>query len=348
MKRTLIILLFFCLGDTVHAQQDNFIEIFEQKVLQIDSLKKLVSLKEDSVQLLKANYVKDLKIIRDSITLLKRESDELNNLRITLKEKEVSIKKYELDIKKLDKENKTCSTDLEKLEKYRAEMGTHESQLKQKNDAIEVLSKSVTEKERLLLEEKQRSAQTAKQEKENGKNEALANVIKTYKIQPFENLIELSTQLSVIRDEESLGVNSEVKPILEDLMKYFDAKNIFEHKYEPSKMKYAQEKLKTINQKSESIENINELVENYQTINEGLKEMIERIIALDNRESVIDLSKEVRNQKLNKIMTEISAFIFDYDFNFSDYPYLSEVVLEILKRKQPNPDADISDLLKKL
>jgi hypothetical protein len=31
-----------------------------------------------------------------------------------------------------------------------------------------------------------------------------------------------------------------------------------------------------------------------------------------------------------------------------DYPYLSEVVLEIIKRKRPNPDADISDLLKKI
>jgi hypothetical protein len=348
MKRILIILLFFCLGDTVHAQQDNFIEIFEQKVLQIDSLKKLVSLKEDSVQLLKGNYIKDLKIFKDSIILLKRESDELKNLRITSEDKEESIKKYELENKKLEKENKTCRTDLEKLEKYRAEIGIHESQMKQKSDSITVLSKSVSDKEKLLLDEKKRSVQIAILEKENGKNEALASVIKTYKNQSFENLIKSSTQLSVRRDSELLGVNSEVKPIIEDLMKYFSSKDIFEHKYDPLKIKYAQDQIKTIYQKSESIENINELVENYQTVNEGLKEVIERIIALDNRESVIELSKEVRNQKFNKIMTEISAYVFDYDFNFSDYPYLSEVVLEILKRKQPNPDADISDLLKKL
>ena len=39
---------------------------------------------------------------------------------------------------------------------------------------------------------------------------------------------------------------------------------------------------------------------------------------------------------------------FNYDFKFNDFPYLSDIVLEIFKRKQPNPDADISDLLQKL
>ena len=47
-------------------------------------------------------------------------------------------------------------------------------------------------------------------------------------------------------------------------------------------------------------------------------------------------------------MAEISYYIFNYDFNFMDYPYLSVVVLEIIKRKAPNPDAKISDLLQQL
>ncbi len=59
------------------------------------------------------------------------------------------------------------------------------------------------------------------------------------------------------------------------------------------------------------------------------------------------MSPQVVNSKLNKILSELSKFIFDYNFNFVDYPYFSDIVLDIIKRKQPNPDADIVDLLKK-
>jgi hypothetical protein len=48
------------------------------------------------------------------------------------------------------------------------------------------------------------------------------------------------------------------------------------------------------------------------------------------------------------VLSEISVYIFNYDFNFTYYPYLSNIVLEIIKRKQPDADADISDLLNAL
>ena len=62
----------------------------------------------------------------------------------------------------------------------------------------------------------------------------------------------------------------------------------------------------------------------------------------------LDRFEKIVKSKLNKIISELSNFIFVYNFNFIDYPHLSEIVLEIIKRKQPNPDADISDLLKKI
>ena len=57
---------------------------------------------------------------------------------------------------------------------------------------------------------------------------------------------------------------------------------------------------------------------------------------------------EIQKNKLIMILDEISLFVFNYDFNLNSYPYLSDVVLEIFKRKQPNPDAEISDLMQKL
>jgi hypothetical protein len=41
-------------------------------------------------------------------------------------------------------------------------------------------------------------------------------------------------------------------------------------------------------------------------------------------------------------------YIFDYDLKYEDHPYLFEIVLDIIKRKQSNTDEDITDLLKKL
>ena len=66
------------------------------------------------------------------------------------------------------------------------------------------------------------------------------------------------------------------------------------------------------------------------------------------KEFVKGMDDEIIKSKLNKILSELSTFIFGYNFNFVDYPYLTDIVLEIIKRKQPNPDADINDLLEKI
>ena len=52
--------------------------------------------------------------------------------------------------------------------------------------------------------------------------------------------------------------------------------------------------------------------------------------------------------KYKKILSEISTYIFEYDFNFVDYPYLSDIISQLIKLKRTNPDADINDLIKKL
>jgi len=85
-------------------------------------------------------------------------------------------------------------------------------------------------------------------------------------------------------------------------------------------------------------------LKNYQAFTDGLKESIKKIIELDKNQAVSGMSEDIQKSKLN----EISQYIFDYDFNLIDYPYLSNIVLEIIKDKQSNPDADISDLLKNL
>jgi hypothetical protein len=86
-------------------------------------------------------------------------------------------------------------------------------------------------------------------------------------------------------------------------------------------------------------------------VNNGLIECLKSLIDLDMKGLVMSNSghdKEVIQLKLNKIQTQISKFIFDFDFNHADYPYLSNVLSKVIKLKVPNPDADISKLLKNI
>ncbi len=106
--------------------------------------------------------------------------------------------------------------------------------------------------------------------------------------------------------------------------------------------------MEQIKRESALLSKLKETIGNYQVFNEGLKETLGKIVVLDKAEAVSGMSKEIQRKKFDKILAEISAYIFNYDFNFSNYPYLSDIFLEIIKRKQPNPDADISDLLKRL
>jgi hypothetical protein len=106
--------------------------------------------------------------------------------------------------------------------------------------------------------------------------------------------------------------------------------------------------LNQIQRESVLLVKLKDNLEKYQTFNDGLKEMIENIIALDGKEKVAGMSEEIKNMKFNKILSEISLYMFNYDFNLKDYPFLSDIMLEIIKLKQPNPDADLSGLLKKI
>jgi hypothetical protein len=60
------------------------------------------------------------------------------------------------------------------------------------------------------------------------------------------------------------------------------------------------------------------------------------------------MDKTTKQDKLNKIFSILLTFVFDFDLKYNDYPYLFDIVLDVIKRKQSNADEDISDLLKKI
>jgi light-regulated signal transduction histidine kinase (bacteriophytochrome) len=177
--------------------------------------------------------------------------------------------------------------------------------------------------------------------------QALDNIVNSYKNKQFDDLITASTKESVRRDIQLVSDNPDVRQILDDLDMYLKIKELLSHKYNDERIKEAQTRLKTVNRESTLLDKLIENIDNYSNFNQGLKETIEKINNLDMQESVAEMSDDIQKQKFNKILSNISSYVFNYDFNITDYPYLSDILLEIFKRKQPDVDADISDLLDK-
>ncbi|HQV85236.1 MAG: hypothetical protein IPH89_00195 [Bacteroidetes bacterium] len=239
-------------------------------------------------------------------------------------------------------------SDLASLEEFKKEKKNIDSLLRQKADSITSLQKEISEKDNQITAENQKSEKKAREENEKGKNEILTTIVNSYKNKSFEELLKSPTKQSAQRDAELIKNSTELKQILADVEKYFSAKELLDVKLDAVQIKSHQIQLEQIKRESALLSKLKETIGNYQVFNEGLKETLGKIVVLDKAEAVSGMSKEIQRKKFDKILAEISAYIFNYDFNFSNYPYLSDIFLEIIKRKQPNPDADISDLLKRL
>ncbi|MBK8300411.1 MAG: hypothetical protein IPK90_08175 [Chitinophagaceae bacterium] len=237
--------------------------------------------------------------------------------------------------------------DLANLEEFKKEKKNIDNLLRQKTDSLTSLQKEISEKDKQITAEKQKGEQKARENYDAGRNEILATITNSYKSKSFEELLNSSTKESAQRDLQLFQNQTEIKQILSDIEKYFNAKELLAAKLDTVQIKNVQNQLGQVKQKSTVLDKLKEIIGNYQTFNDGFKETIRKIMALDNKVEASS-NKEVQKKKLDKILAEISSYIFSFDFNFSDYPYLSDIFLEIIKRKQPNPDADISYLLNKL
>ncbi|MDR1792652.1 MAG: hypothetical protein LBR36_04325 [Bacteroidales bacterium] len=322
MKKILVSTLIFCGICSAYSQNISLDKKDYDKMIQeTDSIKK---------ELVQASKTYQSSIIQkdDTIKLLRKEADEKK------KDFDKQLQTKSDSIKRLHKE-------LDGLKESKSKKKEFDKQLQTKSDSINLLKTQ-------LSDEKQKGRRSANEERERGKSEALSSVVSTYKNSRFDNLIRSSSKESVQRDKQLVGDNPEIKTTLDDLYKYFNAKELLSKKYDESRVRDAQKQLEQVKQKSENIDKLKETLGNFQTFNEGMKETVKKIVDLDNRETVEGMSDEIRQKKFNKILAEISAYIFNYDFNFSDYPYLSDILLEIFKRKQPDADANISDLLQKL
>lgn len=323
MKKAIVpIIVFFSFGNT-YAQDCLADRLLIQKS-EIDSLKKenkKVEMRIDSL----------VKVFSTNELLSKQQ---LLNCQASEKKK----LEYMEELKK----------ELSKLEKYKTEKKVIETKLAAKSDSIVLLKNKINLIENEIKSTLEKGKKDAAAEKENGKNEILDKLLNTYKNKSLDELIKSSSLTALLRDKQLIGNNTDVKQLIFELETYFNAEKLLSNKFNASQVNNALSQLPLIKQQSKLVTTLKDNLDNFKAFNDGLNTAIKNIIEIDKIELVKGVSKEVINSKLNKVLSELSKYIFDYNFNFVDYPYLSDVVLEIIKRKQPNPDADISDLLMKI
>ena len=242
--------------------------------------------------------------------------DQLSN---TIKTKDEEIIDLQIQIKKLDKYKQLKKTNNDLSEKYNNLLN---SQTTLKNNHRDDLTTAIAK----------------------AKNEIYFKIAATYTNIDFENLILISSKASVDRDSNLLFKNQELKQTFKDLKNYFEAKALLSSAYDAAKVQTALNNLNSINHTSASLDKLKLLLTSYKTKYKGLEDCFERILSLN--KNVNDLSDEIRSDKIKDINYEISTYIFDFDINFNDYPYISEVINNAIVTKHGNTDVNISNLLK--
>jgi hypothetical protein len=206
------------------------------------------------------------------------------------------------------------------------------------------LNKLVSIKDLQILQDKELSMKKYTQGNEKGKQEVLNQIIKTYS-KPFDELLKNSTLKSVERDMSIVGDKTEVQQKFLNLQKYFNSELVLSDKFNEQKVENAKTQLTSIEQ-TELVLKLTDKLSKYKLCNDGLKTTIDKILEIDKQFVAND--EYTQKTKLNDILSELAWYFRNYRFNFTEYPYLTEIVLEIIKLKQKDANTDIANLKDKL
>jgi len=320
MKK-LIVLILFVLGVTDAYPQD-LIGTIQKLTIEKDSLQRqVIKPLNDSIVKLTATHIIELAKLSQQIKALENENNELNK-----KNKNIESALSELNKNKVKVERDSFKVICDSLTRN----------IKEKESYI-------TEKQKQLQQEREIGKQNAIQEKEKGKVEIQNNIVQKYN-KPLDELIVTTTLKSLERDISIIGDKTIVQQKILSLQTYFNSEKSLNEKYNQEKVDNAINQLKSLEQTENVLKNIDKLSK-YKLCNDGLKTTIDKIVEND---KIVATTEDTQKDKLKDILVDIAWYIRNYRFNFNDYPYLSEIVLEIIKSKQKDANTDISLLKEKL
>jgi len=192
-----------------------------------------------------------------------------------------------------------------------------------------------------------RTERSAQKERDNekyqkGEQFIINKIAETYSGNDFEQLIKMR-QNPIGRDLDLIGSSNKN---LNDLNVFFSAKNVLNERYDKKRVDESRANLTKLPQ-TQSVKVMDDALKYYVYCFEELKKVVVEIIEIDKHETAREY-EEIQKLKREKIIGRLADYIFNYRFSFEKYPYLANIVTEILDRKYSDPDADISDLLESL
>lgn len=321
MKKILVVILI--MFGVSNAYTQDLIKEIQKLTLTNDSLQKQV-----------------IKPLNDSmLKLISSHNNEIAKLNEQLKD--IGNEKSELH-KKIN----TLESTVADLNKNKIKVERDNLQAKCDSFIIKVreLENLISEKDKQIAQEKELGKQKSIQEKEKGKDEMLNIIIQSYNL-PLNELIIKSTIKSVERDMSIVVDKTVVQQKLLSLQKYFNSEQVLNEKYSEQRVETALIQLKSIEQ-TELVLILIDKLGKYKLCNEGLKKTIDTIIEIDKKFVAND--EYTQKTKLNDILAEFAWYFRNYRFNFSEYPYLSEIVMQIVKNKQKDANTNIANLKEKL
>jgi hypothetical protein len=305
-------------------QLQELIKTVQGLTLTIDSLQK-------ELKFIKEKSDKELQASKDSIFRL----DSVNKVNIAGLNKKNGIletEKADLNkqIKKLDKNN----------------IKGLEASLSLKTDTLKLLRDIIKSKDSLIAGIKNESAKKEQEKFKEGQQLVYDKIGKTYQNSTFDSLIKYSTKQSIERDSQLVINNAEAEKKWQALQIYFSAQQLLKEKYDEQKLKNAQTQLNSVNQNSEALNELKKRLTYYKPCTDALKITIDKIIDYDKK--FIANDDESQKAKQQKILLDLSSYFHNYRFNYTDFPYLADIILDIMKLKQKDANTNIGSLSSKL
>lgn len=321
MKKIIVVILI--MFGVSNAYTQDLIKEIQKLTLANDSLQKqVIKPLNDSILKLNSAHSNEIAKLNEQLKALENEKSELNKKIKTLESTVAELNKNKIKVER-DNLQAKCDSLIIKVKE---------------------LENLISAKDKQIAQEKELGQQKSIQEKEKGKSEILNLIIQTYN-KPLDELIINTNIKSVERDMSIVGDKTVIQQKLLSLQKYYNSEQVLNEKYGEQKVENAITQLKSIEQ-TELVLKLIDKLSKYKLCNDGLKTTIDKILEIDKKFVAND--EYTQKTKLNDVLAEIAWYFRNYRFNFIDYPYLSEVVLEIIKLKQKDANTDIAILKEKL
>jgi hypothetical protein len=267
---------------------------------------------------------------------------------------DIEIAKFKKQLKAYEKENEILNDNknalLIKFQEFSSSrLANDRDNYKTKNDSLIKLLTSISTKfdsiNKDIIKQKQNYDKLVIQEKLNSKQEFIDRIANDYKL-PFSDLLKIVNLNSIERDLVLIGDNKEVNDVIFKLRNYFLAEQVLHSKYNDGNVNNALNLIDKI-EKVELVELLKDKLDKYSDVNAGLLKAVNDIILLDSKTKAAN-NPNIQKEKLKLILGHFAFFYKNYQFNFSDYPYLTEIIVSINKLKQKDSDSDLNEFLDKL